>query len=130
MLLQVLIGRFIQLYVRVFWYQWLLLSFMDMRCFEIQNKMSTKGGFLVTRYHVSRIYPLPLKYLQSQVAIAYNLPVFFFICLITRGLRFFSLILYIFFGKIWSLYWKRGRYGLSNRHIILILAVVLFIIFT
>ena len=65
--------------------------------------MSTKGGFLAWLgiMFLAGFTPLPFKvFTITSGVIAYNLPVFFFICLFTRGLRFFLVSYFTFlFGK-------------------------------
>ena len=62
------------------------------KVFEIQNKMSTKGGFFTWLgiMFLAGFTPLPFKvFTITSGVISYSLPVFFLICLFTRGLRFF-----------------------------------------
>ena len=73
------------------------------KVFEMQDKMSTKGGFLAWLgiMFLAGFTPLPFKvFTITSGVIAYNLPVFFFICFFTRGLRFFLVSYFTYlFGK-------------------------------
>ncbi len=106
------------------------------KVFEIQNKMSTKGGFLAWLgiMFLAGFTPLPFKvFTITSGVINYNLSVFFLICLCTRGLRFF-LVAYLtsLFGqKFGEFIEKRGALWFSTAGIfIVILAIVLYIIFS
>ena len=105
------------------------------KVFEIQNKMSTKGGFLAWLgiMFLAGFTPLPFKvFTITSGVIAYNLPVFFFICLFTRGLRFFlvSYFTFLFGKKFGDFIEKKGAIWFTLTGIfIVILAVVLYIIF-
>ena len=78
--------------------------------------------------------PPPFKvFTITSGVIAYNLPVFFFICLFTRGLRFFlvSYLTFLFGKKFGDFIEKRGALWFTLTGIfIVVLAVVLYIIFT
>ncbi len=106
------------------------------KVFEMQDKMSTKGGFLAWLgiMFLAGFTPLPFKvFTITSGVIAYNLPVFFFICLFTRGLRFFlvSYLTYLFGKKFGDFIEKRGALWFTLTGIfIVVLAVVLYIIFT
>ena len=106
------------------------------KVFEIQDKMSTKGGFLAWLgiMFLAGFTPLPFKvFTITSGVIAYNLPVFFFICLFTRGLRFFlvSYLTHLFGKKFGEFIEKKGALWFTLTGIfIVILAVVLYIIFT
>jgi membrane protein YqaA with SNARE-associated domain len=61
------------------------------KVFEIQNKMSTRGGSLAWLgiMFLAGFTPLPFKvFTITSGVINFNLFIFFFICLFTRGLRF------------------------------------------
>ena len=81
--------------------------------------MSTKGGFLTWLgiMFLAGFTPLPFKVftITSLGVIGYNLPVFFCICLFTRGLRFFlvSYFTYIFGKKFGDFIEKKELYGLQ-----------------
>ena len=65
--------------------------------------------------------------------INYNLPVFFFICLFTRGLRFFlvSYLTSLFGQKFGDFIEKRGALWFTLAGVlIIVLAIILYIIFT
>ena len=105
------------------------------KVFEIQNTMSTKEGFLAWLgiMFLAGFTPLPFKvFTITSGVISYNLPVFFFICLLTRGLRFF-LVAYLtsLFGqRFGDFIEKRGALWFSLAGIfIVILAAALYIIF-
>ena len=62
------------------------------KVFEVQNKMSTRGGFFLWLgvMFLAGFTPLPFKvFTITSGIINFNIIVFFFICLFTRGLRFF-----------------------------------------
>ena len=73
------------------------------KVFEIQNTMSTKGGFYTWLgiMFLAGFTPLPFKvFTITSGVINFNLLVFFFICLLTRGLRFFLVSYFTYlFGK-------------------------------
>ena len=106
------------------------------KVFEMQDKMSTKGGFLAWLgiMFLAGFTPLPFKvFTITSGVIAYNLPVFFFICLFTGGLRFFlvSYLTFLFGKKFGDFIEKRGALWFTLTGIfIVVLAVVLYIIFT
>ena len=106
------------------------------KVFEMQDKMSTKGGFLAWLgiMFLAGFTPLPFKvFTITSGVIAYNLPVFFLICLFTRGLRFFlvSYLTFLFGIKFCEFIEKRGALWFTLTGIfIVVLAVVLYIIFT
>ncbi len=106
------------------------------KVFEMQDKMSTKSGFLAWLgiMFLAGFTPLPFKvFTITSGVINYNLPVFFFICLFTRGLRFF-LVAYltsIFGKKFGEFIEKKGAVWFTFTGIfVVILAVVLYKIFT
>jgi membrane protein YqaA with SNARE-associated domain len=62
------------------------------KVFEVQNKMTTKGGFFLWLgiMFLAGFTPLPFKvFTITSGIIGFNIFVFFSICLFTRGLRFF-----------------------------------------
>ena len=105
------------------------------KVFEMQDKMSTKGGFLTWLgiMFLAGFTPLPFKvFTITSGVIAYNLPVFFFICLFTRGLRFFlvSYFTFIFGRKFGEFIEKKGALWFTISGIfVVILAAALYIIF-
>ena len=83
------------------------------KVFEIQNKMSTKGGFYTWLgvMFLAGFTPLPFKvFTITSGVIGFNLTVFFFICLFTRGLRFFlvSYLTNLFGRKFGDFIEKKG----------------------
>jgi membrane protein YqaA with SNARE-associated domain len=77
--------------------------------------------------------PLPFKvFTITSGVIGFNLTVFFFICLFTRGLRFFlvSYLTYLFGKKFGDFIEKKGALWFTATGIfIVILAAVLYITF-
>ena len=62
------------------------------KVFQVQDKMSSKGGFLIWLgiMFLAGFTPLPFKvFTITSGIINFNIFIFFFICLFTRGLRFF-----------------------------------------
>ena len=106
------------------------------KVFEIQDKMSTKGGFYTWLgiMFLAGFTPLPFKvFTITSGVISFNLPVFFCICLFTRGLRFFILayLTNIFGRKFGEFIEKRGAFWFSIIGIgIIIVAIILYLIFT
>ena len=106
------------------------------KVFEMQDKMFTKGGFLTWLgiMFLAGFTPIPFKvFTITSGVIAYNIPAFFLICLFTRGLRFFfvSYLTFLFGKKFGDFIEKRGALWFTLTGIfIVILAVVLYIIFT
>ncbi len=106
------------------------------KVFEMQDKMSTKGGFLTWLgiMFLAGFTPLPFKvFTITSGVIGYNLPVFILICLFTRGLRFFLVAYFTsLFGKKFGDYIEqKGAFWFTLAGIfIVILAIVLYIIFT
>ena len=106
------------------------------KVFEMQDKMSTKGVFLAWLgiMFLAGFTPLPFKvFTITSGVINYNLPVFFFICLFTRGLRFFlvSYLTSLFGQKFGDFIEKRGALWFTLAGVfIIILAIILYIIFT
>ena len=106
------------------------------KVFELQNKLSNKAGFVfwVGTLFLAGFTPLPYKvFTITSGVINYNLPVFFFICLFTRGLRFFlvSYLTSLFGQKFGDFIEKRGALWFTLAGVfIIILAIILYIIFT
>ena len=106
------------------------------KVFEMQEKMSTKTGFLAWLgiMFLAGFTPLPFKvFTITSGVIAYSLPVFFFICLFTRGLRFFlvSYFTFLFGKKFGEFIEKKGALWFSLiGFLIVTLAITLYIIFT
>ena len=105
------------------------------RVFEIQEKMSTKSGYLAWLgiMFLAGFTPLPFKvFTITSGVISYNIAVFFLICLFTRGLRFFLVAYFtnIFGKKFGTFIEKKGALWFTVAGVIIvILAVVLYIIF-
>ena len=78
--------------------------------------------------------PLPFKvFTITSGVMSYNLPVFFLICLFTRGLRFFLVAYFtnLFGQKFGDFVEKKGAFWFTLAGIfIIILAIVLYIVFT
>ena len=118
------------------------------KVFEIQETMSTKGGFYTWLgiMFLAGFTPLPFKVFtitsgvinfnllvyHSARVINFNLLVFFFICLLTRGLRFFlvSYFTYLFGKKFGDFIEKKGAMWFTVAGIfIVIVAIILYFIF-
>ena len=106
------------------------------KVFEIQETMSTKGGFYTWLgiMFIAGFTPLPFKvFTITSGVISFNLPVFFFICLFTRGLRFFlvSYLTNIFGKKFGHFIEQKGALWFSiSGVIIVIFAAILYLIFS
>ena len=105
------------------------------KVFEMQETMATKQGFLTWLgiMFLAGFTPLPFKvFTITSGVMSYNLPVFFLICLFTRGLRFF-LVAYLtnIFGKKFGNFIEtKGAIWFTITGVfIVILAFVLYIIF-
>jgi len=104
------------------------------KVFEVQNKMSSKGGFFLWLgiMFLAGFTPLPFKvFTITSGIIGFNIFVFFFICLFTRGLRFF-LVAYltsVFGKKFRSFIEKRGAiwFTISGLLIVIIGIIVYFV---
>ena len=106
------------------------------KVFEIQNKMSTKGGFYTWLgvMFLAGFTPLPFKvFTITSGVIGFNLTVFFFICLFTRGLRFFlvSYLTNLFGKKFGEFIEKKGALWFTISGILIVVfAAILYFIFT
>ncbi len=106
------------------------------KVFEIQDKLSTKGGFYTWLgiMFLAGFTPLPFKvFTITSGVIGFNLPVFFLICLFTRGLRFFlvSYFTNLFGVRFGEFIEKKGALWFSISGIlILVIAVIFYLIFT
>jgi len=105
------------------------------KVFEVQEKMSSKGGFFIWLgiMFLAGFTPLPFKvFTITSGIISFNIVVFFFICLFTRGLRFF-LVAYLtslFGNKFGSFIEKKGVLWFSIIGIgIVIIATILYLLF-
>ena len=105
------------------------------KVFEIQNKMSSGGGFFLWLgiMFLAGFTPLPFKvFTITSGIIGFNIIVFFFICLLTRGLRFF-LVAYctsLFGNKFGEKKKKKGALWFTiGGIIIVIVAAILYLLF-
>ena len=105
------------------------------KVFEIQEKMSSKGGFFLWLgiMFLAGFTPLPFKvFTITSGIISFNIVVFFFICLFTRGLRFF-LVAYLtslFGNKFRNFIEKKGALWFAIIGIgIVIIATILYLLF-
>ena len=105
------------------------------KVFEIQDKMSTKGGFFLWLgiMFLAGFTPLPFKvFTITSGIINFNIYVFFFICLFTRGLRFFIISYFTFkIGhKFASFIEKRGSFWFTLIGlVVVIIAIILYLLF-
>ena len=105
------------------------------KVFEVQNKMSSKGGFFLWLgiMFLAGFTPLPFKvFTITSGIISFNIFVFFFICLFTRGLRFFlvAYLTYIFGNKFGEFIEKKGAIWFTISGIVIVLvATILYLIF-
>ena len=105
------------------------------KVFEVQNKMSTKGGFFLWLgvMFLAGFTPLPFKvFTITSGIINFNIYVFFFICLFTRGLRFFIISYFTFkIGhKFASFIEKRGAFWFTLIGlVVVIVAIILYLLF-
>lgn len=105
------------------------------KVFEVQEKMSSKGGFFIWLgvMFLAGFTPLPFKvFTITSGIISFNIVVFFFICLFTRGLRFF-LVAYLtslFGSKFGNFIEKKGALWFAIIGIaIVIIATILYLLF-
>ena len=102
---------------------------------EIQNKISSKGGFLfwIGVMFLAGFTPLPFKlFTIASGIVGFNIVAFFFICLFTRGLRFFivSYLTYLFGNKFSNFIEKKGALWFTVIGIIIVvITVVLYLLF-
>ena len=105
------------------------------KVFEIQNKISSKGGFLfwIGVMFLAGFTPLPFKlFTIASGIVGFNIVAFFFICLFTRGLRFFivSYLTYLFGNKFRNFIEKKGALWFTVIGIfIVVITVVLYLLF-
>ena len=105
------------------------------KVFEIQNKISSKGGFLfwIGVMFLAGFTPLPFKlFTIASGIVGFNIVAFFFICLFTRGLRFFivSYLTYLFGNKFRNFLEKKGaRWFTVIGIFIVVITVVLYFLF-
>ena len=102
---------------------------------DLQNKMSSKSGiiFWLGTLFLAGFTPLPFKvFTITSGIINFNIIIFFFICLISRGLRFFIVaFLSAKFGKAFGPFIeKKGAKWFSIIGIILVvIAMIIYFIF-
>ena len=107
----------------------------EQKVFEIQDKMSSRGGFFLWLgiMFLAGFTPLPFKvFTITSGIIGFNIVVFFFICLFTRGLRFFlvAYLTYLFGNKFGEFIEKKGALWFTIIGIfIIIVALVLYLFF-
>ena len=105
------------------------------KVFDIQNKISSKGGFLfwIGVMFLAGFTPLPFKlFTIASGIVGFNIVVFFFICIFTRGLRFFivSYLTYLFGNKFRNFIEKKGALLFTIMGItIVVVAVILYLLF-
>ena len=105
------------------------------KVFEVQEKMSSKGGFFLWLgiMFLAGFTPLPFKvFTITSGIIGFNIVVFFFICLLTRGLRFFlvSYLTFLFGNKFRNFIEKKGALWFTIIGIaIVIIATILYLLF-
>ena len=105
------------------------------KVYEIQNKISSKGGFLfwIGVMFLAGFTPLPFKlFTIASGIVGFNIIVFFFICLFTRGLRFFivSYLTYLFGNKFRNFIEKKGALLFTVIGIlIVVVSIVLYLLF-
>ena len=105
------------------------------KVFEIQDKISSKGGFLFWAgvMFLAGFTPLPFKlFTIASGIVGFNIAIFFFICLFTRGLRFFivSYLSYLFGNKFSAFIKKEGSLWFTVSGIfIVVVALVLYLLF-
>ena len=105
------------------------------KVFEVQERMSSKGGFFLWLgiMFLAGFTPLPFKvFTITSGIIGFNIVVFFFICLLTRGLRFFlvSYLTFLFGNKFRNFIEKKGALWSTIIGIaIVIIATILYLLF-
>ena len=104
------------------------------KVFEIQNKISSKEGFLfwIGVMFLAGFTPLPFKlFTIASGIVSFNIVVFFFICLFTRGLRFFivSYLTYLFGNKFGNFIEKKGAFWFTIIGIFIILIALFLYLF-
>ena len=105
------------------------------KVFEVQEKMSSKGGLILWLgiMFLAGFTPLPFKvFTITSGIIGFNIFVFFFICFFTRGLRFFlvAYLTYLFGSKFENFVEKKGALWFTIIGIgIVIVATILYFLF-
>ncbi len=79
--------------------------------FDLQTKLSEKGGLFIWLgiLFIAGFTPVPFKvFTITSGIINFNIFIFFFICIISRGLRFFIIaFLSAKFGKVFDIFLKK-----------------------
>ena len=105
------------------------------KVFEIQEKISSKGGFIfwIGVMFLAGFTPLPFKlFTIASGIVEFNIIAFFFIALLTRGLRFFivSYLTYLFGNKFGNFIEKKGALWFTITGVfILVVAVITYLFF-
>ena len=105
------------------------------KVFEVQDKMSSKGGFFLWLgiMFLAGFTPLPFKvFTITSGIIGFNIFVFFFICLFTRGLRFFlvAYFAFLFGNKFGECIEKKGALWFTIGGIVIVMvATILYLLF-
>ena len=105
------------------------------KVFEVQDKMSSKGGFFLWLgvMFLAGFTPLPFKvFTITSGIIGFNIFVFFFICLFTRGLRFFlvAYFAFLFGNKFGEFIEKKGALWFTIGGIVIVMvATILYLLF-
>ena len=105
------------------------------KVFQMQNKMSTRGGFLLWLgiMFLAGFTPLPFKvFTITSGIIGFNIIVFFFICIFTRGLRFFivSYLTFKFGHKFREFIERKGTFWFTIVGVlIVILGTIIYFLF-
>ena len=103
---------------------------------DLQNKMSSKSGiiFWLGTLFLAGFTPLPFKvFTITSGIIGFNIIIFFFICLISRGLRFYIVAFFsVKFGKTFeSFIEKKGAiwFSIIGVALVAIAMIIYFIIY-
>ena len=102
---------------------------------DLQNKMSSKSGviFWLGTLFLAGFTPLPFKvFTITSGIISFNIIIFFFICLISRGLRFYIVAFFsVKFGKAFGTFIdKKGAMLFSIIGVVLVvIAMIIYFIF-
>jgi len=105
------------------------------RVLDLQNKMSSKSGiiFWLGTLFLAGFTPLPFKvFTITSGIISFNIIIFFFICLISRGLRFYIVAFFsVKFGKAFGTFIeKKGAMWFSIIGVVLVvIAMIIYFIF-
>ena len=105
------------------------------RVLDLQNKMSSKSGiiFWLGTLFLAGFTPLPFKvFTITSGIISFNIIIFFFICLISRGLRFYIVAFFsVTFGKAFGTFIeKKGAMWFSIIGVVLVvIAMIIYFIF-